>query len=233
MHVLIGIQARSGSTRLPRKAFELIAGRTMLDRVIDTCRYAAKQIDKSGHRCDVVVVTPSGDPIVEEFQSRVDIVEGPERDVLARYKIAVDKYQPDFLVRITGDCPLIPGSLITYMTMTGISRGYDYYSNSDERFRTAIDGSDCEVMSRQAIDYVAEEAVTAYDREHVTPFLRRDPAPSWLSRGLAFNNFDVSDIKLSVDTKEDLERVRRAYEQSFVKYQEAVKVYGRGAVHRL
>lgn len=231
MRVLIGIQARSGSTRLPRKAFELIAGRTMLDRVIDTCRYSAAQIDKAGHVCDVVVLTPMGDPIVGEFSSRVALVEGPEQDVLTRYKLASDKYTPDYIVRITGDCPLIPGSLITYMTMTAIAKAYDYYSNADERFRTAIDGADCEVISRRTLDYAAATAKTAYDREHVTPFIRRETAVG--RKGLAFNNFDMSDVKLSVDTQEDLDRVRRAYEQSFVKYQEAVKVYGRGAIHRL
>jgi spore coat polysaccharide biosynthesis protein SpsF (cytidylyltransferase family) len=233
MRVLIGIQARSGSTRLPRKAFELIAGRTMLDRVVDTCRYAAQQIDKASNRCDVAVLTPTGDPIAAEFANRVDIVEGPERDVLARYKIAMDDYQPDYLVRITGDCPLIPGSLITYMTTVGIAKGYDYYSNSDERFRTSIDGSDCEIISRRAFDYAAANATTPYDREHVTPFIRREQLPAGMRKGLAFNNFDMSDVKLSVDTPEDLERVRRAYEGSFIKYQEAVKVYGRGAIHRL
>jgi spore coat polysaccharide biosynthesis protein SpsF (cytidylyltransferase family) len=232
LKVLIAIQARSGSTRLPRKAFELIAGRTMLDRVIDTCRYAANQISTSGYPCDVAVLTPVGDVIVREFASRVTVIEGPEQDVLGRYKIAADRMMPDYVVRITGDCPLIPGSLISYMTTTAIGKGYDYYSNSDERFRTSIDGADCEVISRRALDHAAEAATTPYDREHVTPFIRRE-MPPWARKGLAFNNFDMSDVKLSVDTTEDLERVRRAYEQSFVKYQEAVKVYGRGAIHRL
>lgn len=231
MLVLIGIQARSGSTRLPRKAFEMISGRTMLDRVVETCKYAAVNIEKRSHKAEVAVLTPSGDPIVDEYRSRVQIVEGSERDVLSRYRVAVDKYAPDYLVRITGDCPLIPGSLIAYMTDVAISRRYDYFSNSDERFRTSIDGSDVEVVSRRLFDYTADVATSDYDREHVTPLMRREP-PSWAKLALAYNNFDMSDVKLSVDTQEDLERVRRAFEKSFVKYQEAIKVYGK-AIHRL
>src|SRR5688500_7503846 len=114
MKVMIGIQARSGSTRLPRKAFELISGRTMMDRVIEAARAASRFIEDKGHRCSVVVLTPKGDPIVAEFSPRVDVVEGPEQDVLARYRIAVETYNPDWIIRITGDCPLLPASLVAY-----------------------------------------------------------------------------------------------------------------------
>jgi spore coat polysaccharide biosynthesis protein SpsF (cytidylyltransferase family) len=231
--VLIGIQARSGSTRLPRKAFEMISGRTMLDRVIDTCNFAAKKLgSRDGHVVDVVVVTPTNDPIVEDFSNRVQIVEGPEQDVLSRYAIAVEVYKPEVIVRITGDCPLIPGALIHQMTLIAIQHGYDYFSNADERFRTSIDGSDCEVFSRRMLDYAAQHAPTAYDREHVTPFMRQSPPP-WAKSGIAIGAFDISDIKLSVDTQEDLERVRQAFSSSFRKIQMATKTYGKGGVHRL
>ena len=232
MNVLIGIQARSGSTRLPRKAFELISGKTTLDRVVDTCKHAADMVENFGHKCAVAVLTPTGDPIVEEFQSRIEIIEGPEHDVLSRYMIAVEKHDPDLTVRITGDCPLIPGAFISYMVSIAMKRGYDYFSNSDERFRTAIDGCDCEVISYRAFEYLDQAATEAYDREHVTPHMRRNPPP-WAKLGLAFNNFDLSDIKLSIDTAADLNRVRQAYERSFSKYQDAVKIYGKGAIHRL
>lgn len=232
MKILIGIQARSGSTRLPRKAFEMISGRMMLDRVIEACKTARDYMEKGGHRCEVVVLTPLEDPIIDEFKKRVDILTGPEHDVLARYKVAVDAYEPDLLVRITGDCPLIPPPLITHMVSLAVNNGYDYISNSDERVRTSIDGSDCEVISRRLFDFTAEHARTPYDREHVTPFMRKSP-PEWAKPGFAINSFDLSNIKLSVDTQEDLERVRKCFDSQFVKYQEAVKIYGKRNTHRL
>jgi spore coat polysaccharide biosynthesis protein SpsF (cytidylyltransferase family) len=230
--VLIGIQARSGSTRLPRKAFELILGHTMLDRVIETCTYASNVMEKNSLQTQVAVVTPTGDPIVKEFSKRVMVIEGSEFDVLARYRAAVDLTNPDVLIRITGDCPLIPGSLIAYMAGIAQAKGYDYFSNCDERFRTAIDGVDCEVISRRLFDHCAEFAVKPYDREHVTPFIRRSP-PEWAKMGLAMSYIDLSGIKLSVDTQEELDRARKSFEDSFVKYNEASKIYGRGAIHRL
>ncbi len=233
MRILIGIQARSTSERLPRKAFEMIYGRMMLDRVIDQCKFSAKSIEeRNGHKVSVAVLTPIGDPIVSEFGTRVEIVEGPEHDVLSRYAIAVEKYDPELTVRITGDCPLIQAPFISHMTKIAIENGYDYFCNSDERFRTFIDGSDCEVISRRMFAYAADSAKESYDREHVTPFMRRAP-PEWARLGLAVSRYDLSGIKLSVDTQEDLEAVRKSFENSYCKYQAALKVYGRGAIHQL
>lgn len=232
MKVLIAIQARSGSKRLPRKAFEMISGRMMLDRVVEACKYAACNIEKGGNTAAIAVLTPKDDPIVAEFKNRVDVLEGPEHDVLARYAMAVEKYDPELTVRITGDCPLMPAPLITYMVNLAIAKGYDYLSNCDERFRTSIDGSDCEVISRRLFEYADEHAKKPYDREHVTPFMRRS-RPEWGRYGIALNHFDLSDIKLSVDTKEDLERVQGAFDRAFRKFQDALRVYGKGAIHRL
>jgi spore coat polysaccharide biosynthesis protein SpsF len=160
-------------------------------------------------------------------------VEGPLADVLGRYKIAVDRYNPDYVVRITGDCPLIvPNTIYRIMAMT-TQFNYDYVSNVDERFRTSIDGHDTEVMSRRMFEHVAECATQASDREHVTTYIRRNP-PIWAKLGLVMEAYDQSQQpKLSVDTQEDLERVRKAFQDGFTKYQEAMRVYGQGKVHRL
>lgn len=233
MKILIGIQARSGSTRLPRKAFEMISGRMMLDRVIEACKTAASITERRGsHRVSVVVLTPDGDPIAPEFRARVAVEEGPEQDVLGRYHLAMEKHTPDLLVRVTGDCPLIPPHLICHMVGVAVDKGYDYFSNVDDRIRTAVDGADCEVISKKLFAYASECAKEPYDREHVTTYIRRSP-PAWAKLGVAVNHFDLSDIKLSVDTPADLDRVRRHFATQFQKYNDAVRIYGSGAIHRL
>ncbi len=83
-NVLIAIQARSGSSRLPKKAYELIGGKMMLDHVIEACKKAASYIHKrEGISSKIIIVTPVGDPIVTDFSSRCDVVEGPLHDVLS------------------------------------------------------------------------------------------------------------------------------------------------------
>lgn len=232
--VLIGIQARSGSTRLPNKAFELIGHSRMLDHVIDSCKKAGQYIDSINHlgiRSEVVVVSPVGDPIVNAFSTRCRIIEGSEQDVLSRYAGAVNAFDPDYLVRITGDCPLIPSYVISKMTTLAVKNRYDYVSNVDD-FRTSLDGSDCEVISRKMFDYIHDVASIPADREHVTTIVRRCP-PDWARMGAVVGYFDHSEIKLSVDTMDDLSRVRAAYDSVNKRVAEAERRYGRQAIHRL
>lgn len=233
MKVLIGIQARSGSTRLPNKAHELIAGTSILSRVIAACQAAASVIKaKTEAETEVAVVTPYHDTIAFEYRDRVAIVEGPEHDVLSRYMIAVEKLRADYLVRITGDCPLIPSNVIVGLTNLALSHKYDYISNVDERFRTSIDGTDCEVISTRLLTHISELAKEAYDREHVTPFIRHSP-PEWAKIGVAIGHFDLSKhTKLSVDTEEDLDNVRLSFSSTLSKFTAATRVYGKGRVHR-
>jgi spore coat polysaccharide biosynthesis protein SpsF (cytidylyltransferase family) len=231
--VLIGIQARSGSTRLPNKAFELISGKTMLDRVIETCKKASSYINNNtGLRTRVVVLTPFKDPIVDEFHDRCEVIEGPEFDVLARYVAAAKTYQAGAVIRVTGDCPLLPSFLISKLITLRDVKEYDYVSNTDPRFRTSLDGADCEAMSARMLEYTGEAAKEPYDREHVTTYMRKHP-PIWAKLGCVVNYFDHSDLKLSVDTKEDLERVRHAFGSANEKYQQAILTFGSQAVHRV
>lgn len=233
--VMIGIQARSGSTRLPRKAFELISGKMLLDRVIDACKSGAinaKNVSRGTVRAQVVVLTPEGDPIAREFKNRCEIVEGPEHDVLARYAIAANVLDPDFVVRVTGDCPLLPPFVVSKLITLARMNSYDYLSNVDEQHRTALDGADCEVMSRKMLDWLDEKAESTSEREHVTLLARQAP-PDWAKIGCVVNHFDHSDLKLSVDTREDLERVRAAFEMAENKYELAARRFGAQAVHRI
>ncbi len=230
--VLIGIQARSGSTRLPRKAFETIGGKWMLDHVIDACKKSAAFIARDGIKTRVIVLTPTADPIAQAFKSRCDILEGPEQDVLARYMLALDHHDPDYVVRITGDCPLIPSFVISRIISLALKHGYDYIGNGDERFRTSLDGVDCEVISTKLLEEVSRLAVTPGDREHVTTLIRRHP-PAWANIGHVMNHFDHSDLKLSVDTPEDLDRVRKTYSSSEDKYRLAIRTFGQSRVHLL
>lgn len=235
MRVLIGIQARSGSTRLPRKAFELISGKRLLDRVIDACKSGAQNVNKNTKGRiipKVAVLTPEGDPIVSAFAGRCDIVQGPELDVLTRYAVAANVFDPDFIVRVTGDCPLLPPFIVSKMISVAAAAGYDYVSNVDESFRTALDGADCEVMSVKMLAWLDAAADTAEEREHVTLRARRE-TPLWAKCGFFAHHFDHSHEKLSVDTAEDLERVRARFEMADRKYQDATRRFGVNCVHRI
>jgi spore coat polysaccharide biosynthesis protein SpsF (cytidylyltransferase family) len=232
LKVLIGIQARSTSTRLPRKSFALVGGLTLMDRVLKPCQAAAGFLRRHGHQVDVAILCPEGDPIAAETWPQTTVMEGPEHDVLSRYAMAVARYEPDVIVRVTGDCPMHEATVIGKHVGLTDRFGYDYLSNVDPRFRTSIDGVDTEVISAKLLIDTHQKAEDPSDREHVTTLIRRTPPP-WAKIGVVCGFFDLSHIKLSVDTEEDLLRVRAAYDSARAKFDAAVNTFGLRDVHRL
>ena len=210
--VLIAIQARSGSKRLPGKSLKLIDDTIMAQHVLNAAQVSASFINRaqSGpHKVSakVAVLIPEGDPLKDELDPSV-VITGPEDNVLERYENAVAAYQPDYIVRITGDCPLIIPTIISKHISSAIGLGLDYCSNAYEDLRTFVDGYDVEVLSLRAFDYICDNASSSYDKEHVTTFLRKEP-PRWAKFGVVMGHIDLSDIKLSVDTIEDFDEVVR------------------------
>lgn len=238
LNVSIGIQARSTSTRLPNKISELISGRMVIDHVIDACKSASQYINRytqTNHTtCQVSVLIPEGDPIKYSLTIE-DVIEGDEHDVLSRYVTMARENNANYIVRITGDCPLIPPFLIYKCINSAIKNGFDYFSNVgdlDDDMRTSIDGHDVEVLSLRALTYADQTARPGPEREHVTSVLRDGQVPSHLKRGILIGHNDHSDIKLSIDTKEDLERIRGEFDRIQKKIKLSKNRYGKHAVHR-
>jgi len=235
INVCIGIQARSTSTRFPRKVLELIDGKPILRHVIDSANKAARFINrhtpKTGILVTVYVVIPEGDEIKRHFGHQVSLLEGPEQDVLTRYWKLAETTGADFIVRITADCPLIPQSYISKHVNCAVLNKYDYLSNVDEEIRLTPDGMDCEVISKRLLEYTFQTATDPTDREHVTLLMRKDP-PAWAKVGHIIGFLDLAHLKLSVDTKEDLERVRSEYQKLKNAVTKAEIKHGRDHVHR-
>lgn len=234
--VLIGIQARSTSKRFPGKVFEDIGGKPLLTHVIDACKsaehYMNRKVALTGIVVNTALLIPYDDELKRHYKGSLPIVEGPEDDVLARYAMAARQFDSTYVVRVTGDCPLIPAFIISKHVNIATRNSYDYLSNVDEKVRTAADGMDCEVISRRLLDFVDQTATDADDRQHVTTFVRRCP-PHWATRAPVVGHLDLSGMKLSVDTPEDLERVRLAYNRLQEILKNAEKVYGQRSVHRV
>lgn len=236
LNVVIGIQARSTSKRFPRKVFETIGDRTMIEHVIcaalTSANYVNYKSNQSGVRVEVALLIPEGDKELRQYSKRLQLIEGSEDDVLSRYVAMQYSTSADYIVRITGDCPLIQPHVITKHINVATSYEFDYLSNVDEECRTSPDGWDCEVMSARFLDYISKNVKEKSDREHVTTFGRREP-PSWAKVGQVIGYLDMSDLKLSVDTPEDLERVRMAYERVQTSLKKADERHGRGNIYRL
>lgn len=208
--------------------------------MIDTCKATAYYLQENSARSyyskyviSVALLVPFRDPIVKDFaHHRVLSFEGSEDDVLSRYVRMADQLDPDYIVRVTGDCPLLPDALIGKAINVATKNKCDYASNVDEHIRTAVDGFDIEVMSRRALKWVNENAKEPKEREHVTLALRSGRIPADFKVGHIIGYIDQSNLKLSIDTEEDLERVRAHYEIRERAKAKAVEMHGSYCVHR-
>jgi spore coat polysaccharide biosynthesis protein SpsF len=224
--VLIAVQARSTSTRLPKKTLQLIDTKTMAEHVLAACRSSAYHINKTVFKnainCKIALLIPFNDKLKEAFPDEY-IIEEDEFDVLARYVKAVREFQSDYVVRITSDCPLSSPALITKHIMCAVKNDLDYCSNVFDGCRTFIDGLDVEVISRALLTWLNNCAKDVYDREHVTTYFRKYPPP-WARIGSIIGHIDLSDVKLSVDTPEELDKVRENYKSVLDKVTRAKKL---------
>ena len=194
-----------GSTRLPGKVLQDVAGMTMLQRVVERAR-------RSQHSSSTMVATTTLDrdtAIVSECEALgVAVFRGPEDDVLDRYYRAAKSADADAVVRVTSDCPLLDPEVLDRVVQTYLQDGPDYASNTVER--TYPRGLDVEIFSMHSLESAWQEASDPADRVHVTPYFYRNPD--------RFRNIqvtadrDFSGLRWTVDTTEDLTLVRRVYE---------------------
>lgn len=191
------IQARTSSLRLPGKVLRTVCGDPMI--VFMLRRVAmAKSVDR------IVVATSSeksDDTLADVVQrSGYACYRGDLSDVLARYANAAREFNADIVIRLTADCPLVDGDLIDRAITTLIAGDYDYVSNVDPP--TFPDGLDVEAMTSSALQMAHDASRDASDREHVTPYIRRNKA---VFRQTTFNScVDLSSLRWTVDHEDDL-----------------------------
>ena len=208
MRVVAIIQARTASTRFPGKVLADLAGEPMLARVVNRSRRATT-LD------EVVVATsvePGDDAIVDICKERDwPYFRGSENDVLDRYYRAAMKYRAEAVVRITSDCPLIDPEILDRVVQVFLDGqpDVDYISNAYPRF-TFPRGLDIEVVRLDALEQAWREDRNLAWREHVTPFILLNPNLFCLAGVL--HDSDLSDMRWTVDTPEDMEFVRRIFD---------------------
>lgn len=199
METAILIQARMGSTRLPGKILKYIGDKTLLNHVFDNCRLSG---------IDTFTIVPEN----EDFRGMpYNVIYGDSTDLIDRYLTAAKELGLTYVIRITADCPFIDPETIRFIYQCGITSKCDYFSNCMDK---CIDGKEVEFISVRLLEKLNEE-MKGEDREHVTSFIRKNP--KWLSENkFNFGNYQQmlpfhQIQKMSVDTEEDLERMREIY----------------------
>lgn len=206
MSIVVITQARTQSTRLPNKVLKKINGKTLLQIHIDRIKQA-KLID------DIYIATTNNvaDDIIEDLAKELQVkcYRGSANDVLDRYYQTIKDTRPDFIVRLTSDCPLIDPKLIDEIVQEAEFQSLDYYSNGlEERYP---DGQGVEVFKFKALEKAWKEAILASEREHVTPYIRKNS--TYYSQSLFTSNNhglkeSFKDVRLTVDEPNDFEVIK-------------------------
>jgi len=207
--VILGIlQARTSSSRLPGKVMLPVAGAPMLARQIERLT-RSRAIDR------LVLATSDRpeDDCVAELAAAAGIAShrGSLDHVLDRFHGAALPFAPDYVVRVTGDCPLADWEVIDGCIRFALDGGYDYASNALEP--TWPDGLDVEVFTFAALAAAWNEADSPLEQEHVTPFIHRRPERFRL--GSFKNRVDLSALRWTVDEPRDYEFVREVYDRLY------------------
>ena len=203
MKVIALVQARMGSTRLPGKVMYPIHGLPMIELLLKRLAQA-KRVDT------IIVATsknPENRPLVEHIRKLgIAVFEGSENDVLERYYMAAKPYQPDAVVRITGDCPLVDPQLVDSLIVSFSAQKVDYLTNTNPP--SYPDGLDIEVFAFNALEKAVREATTTAQREHVTPYIYESGL--FKTANIA-NQDDLSRERWTVDEPDDLKVVEAIF----------------------
>jgi len=198
------IQARFNSIRLPGKVLMNLAGKSVLERVVE-------RVKKSGLIDDVVVATTirKEDLRIVKLCKKlgVRVFCGSEADVLDRYFQAAKLLNATDIVRITADCPLIDHRIIDKVIGAHVFYKADYTSNTIDP--TFPDGQDVEVFTFHALLVARRRARLMSDREHVTPFIKKNPSLFKLVNVECKK--DLSDKRWTLDEKEDYKLIGLIY----------------------
>jgi spore coat polysaccharide biosynthesis protein SpsF len=205
MMASIILQARTGSTRLPGKVLLEVLGKSMIEHLIERLK-AAKSCD----RIIIATTTAKGDDAIAALADRLKLktYRGSVDDVLNRFYQAGRTFGLAHIIRITADCPLMDPAVIDKGVAEYFSSGADYCSNVLKR--TFPDGEDVEIFSFNTLEKTWKEAKLAFDREHVTPYIRKHPELFKLANFK--NGTNISDKRWTLDKEEDLVFIKKVYE---------------------
>ena len=192
---VIILQARMASTRLPGKALAPIGARPLIGHCLARLRI--------GGAAPVLLATTTNqeDDVLVAMAAKYGVAtfRGPDDDVLSRYVLAAQSVGARFVVRATGDNPAVdiggPDRALAALRSTNA----DHVIEEGLPYGGAVEGVTVDALTR-----ASSLATVAADREHVTPWIRRDrerfhalqmPAPAGLRH---------PDVRVTVDTEDDL-----------------------------
>jgi spore coat polysaccharide biosynthesis protein SpsF len=195
------LQARLGSTRLPGKVLLPLGGTTLIEQAMIRLSLVPSDV-----RVLATDERSSASLAPAAARRGFELLVGPEDDVLARYCMAIRRFQPELVIRATGDNPLVSYELANALVERRASRPSDYAG-----YLGMPTGMGVELVAAESLLKAEAEAREVPEREHVCPYLYGHPELFRVDRPEAPADYFVPDGRVTVDTAADYEAALRLY----------------------
>lgn len=205
-HIAAVVQARMKSTRLPGKVMAPIVGEPLLWHILHRLKKSAL--------IETLCVATTRDPADDELAAYAaaqgaKVVRGPEDDVLGRLALASYTIDPDVIVRVNADAPLVDAGYVDYLIGELMRHQADFVTLKPG-LSAIHDGAD--VMSRWALDKLVVKAhEDPVAREHVTAYFKLHPDFIKVAAIDLPEQWRFDGARLSVDTPADVTFIEAIY----------------------
>ena len=213
-HIVVIIQARMSSSRLPGKVLLPLLGKPLLGRMLERL-----QMCKTPFTSVVATSTDPTDDVIEEFcrVENVPVYRGSLSDCLDRHYQIAQQWHADVAVKIPSDCPLIDPGIVDQVLAFYLNHSdqFDFVSNLHPP--TWPDGNDVEIMTRACLHNAWTQATKPLEREHTTPYIW-DTAPDQFRIGNVVwpTGLDYSmSHRFTIDYPADYAFIRAVYEHLY------------------
>jgi spore coat polysaccharide biosynthesis protein SpsF len=211
--VVIVVQARMSSSRLPGKVLMPILGQSLLYRMIERLRMIR-------HQAEIVIATSeeSADDIIANEATRMNVIcyRGSLNNLLDRHYRAAKQLGATVVLKIPSDCPLIDPRIIDEVLdyYYADPAKFDYVSNLHPA--SFPDGNDVEIMSMKCLERTWKEATRALELEHTTPYIWENPEKFNIGSVLLSSGKDYSmSHRFTIDYAADYQFIKRVFEELY------------------
>lgn len=210
LNIVVILQARMGSTRLPGKVMKQIEGKPMLWHIIERLKHI-----KLKSKIVIATTEDRADDVIEQFcrSEGMECFRGSRKDVLDRYYKAALAHKADVVVRVTADNPLIDPVIADKVIAAYLDNAGDYDLVSNTIEATYPEGLKVEVLSFSSLEKCWKEAKEDHHREHVTIYIYEHPELFRLYN-LVYDA-DMSYMRWTVDEERDLNFAREIYKRLY------------------
>lgn len=214
-NMIIIVQARNGSTRLPNKVMlPFYNNKTILDIICERLKKNKYLIPV----CIATTINSNDDKLYEKYEKNKEIFcyRGDENNVLLRFINCADYYGKKIIIRVCSDNPFISLKYMENLIDTYIEKHYDYISYSiDERtscLKSHI-GIFSEIVSLDCLKSSLIKTDKQHFLENVTEYIYENPDKFLVKLiNTKFNSSIINDIRLTLDTQEDFDILKNIYQ---------------------